>query len=185
MNRSPRSAPVPYECFSDDDKRPVIIPLGADVAEPFMQDGKYAPVVASVLQSIQPFDTKELTYTARRLRNYLPLRVVQIDDSAEVVWARPLAHRREGQGLAPFVYLDRLPTIRELTVHLERDGRSLRLRRAYAGPVQLPLPWMDAARAYPGGLAACKAYWQRHAFVARPGAQLAGTQTTTPPAWAH
>lgn len=172
------------------DGREVKIPRHADVAPPFQPDGKYARHVAHALRRMPLFTGDACTETVEGLAVFMPRRIIRVSASTKIRWGILVAHyddsRVDRPEVSPFVRGVDLPRSRTLTLHVVRNGRALKLVRAYAGDVEPPLPWMRAAHTYgDGGWQGCVNFWRGHAFVDTGHTINPHSISDVPPKWAR
>ena len=171
-----------YYCLGE---KVAIVPT-ADVRAEFLSNGQYGRHVADILDGItEPWTGLEWVGTVGGFPE-MPSYVVARRPGQPIEWAQHLRHKARNPGLSPFIRGAVPVQTDTITVHLIMRGGGPVLTRAYAGPVQPPLPWMASAKSYDkGGVQGCVEFWREHAYVFKSEEVRRTTLTATPPDWAR
>ena len=158
----------------------------ADVERVMQPNGKYAPLVQQLLDTIQPWKKDEDPIETMEFNEaILPMAVPT--NGTRPIWGVHVGHKAMRPGLSPFVEAS-VPSalLGAITVELSGPMNDVILTRAYGGEYTPPLPWMTSAREAHRGRRECREYWQTHAYLLRnPSLIRTRTRTTIAPEWFH
>jgi len=167
--------------------QPLAVSGYADISRDMRPNGKYGPLVQSILDETEPWENGENPIEQKKFQEFIWPMAVSIPATTPRVWGVHIGHHARQPGLSPFAMrrIDWKDAGR-ITVELEGSGDSPRLTRVYGGDYTPPLPWMASAKDALGGVPACREYWQTHAFFSYSSNFVlikSGTRTDIAPYW--
>lgn len=147
----------------------VHVPSTADIPYLYRQHSPLAYIVQQAIDSVETWkEGATPTYTNGHAD--MILSVVPID-GREVIWAKHRGHKARQVQVSPFVTVkSRWPVTASFTLELAGTADQPWLVRAYPGEYIPPLPWQNSAKNAVGGVDACIAFWQQHAYIYSDGA---------------